>query len=134
MPVVGINFASVEGRKKDSKNAGEININSTPKVSAVKEVTLPGIEQKALAMTFEFVTSYEPDIGGITITGEIFYTGEGNKQLLKKWEKDKKLPEDVSAEILNHLFRRCLIKIANLAEDLQLPPPIQIPRVRPKQQ
>jgi hypothetical protein len=38
----------------------------------------------------------------------------------------------MNVEVLNHLFRQCLLKISNLADDLQLPPPIQLPRVKPK--
>ncbi len=56
---------------------------------------------------------------------------ESNSKVLSSWKKDKKLPENVSVEVLNHLFRRCLLKIAGIAEELQLPPPIQLPMVRP---
>jgi hypothetical protein len=43
------------------------------------------------------------------------------------------LPESVNIEVLNHLFRQCLLKAANMADDLQLPPPLAMPRVAPKQ-
>ncbi len=79
-----------------------------------------------------FTCSYEPKFGKIWLSGVLFSMSKEPKELSKQWKKEKKLPEPVSMEILNHLFRRCLIKTAQISEDLQLPPPIQMPRVVPK--
>jgi len=98
----------------------------------VKEANVPTLKKKALSLDFDFVTKYSPDMGEVKISGDIMYLTDKNAQILKQWKKEKKLPEDVSIEILNHLFRRCLIKITYIAEDLQLPPPIAMPRVKPK--
>jgi predicted transcriptional regulator len=58
---------------------------------------------------------------------------ENNTKILAQWKKDKTLPEDASVEVLNQLFRKCLLKVSNIAEELQLPIPIQIPRVSAKE-
>lgn len=133
MPVVGMNFTRLEAKRgKGSTGGGEIKVNSTPRITEVKEITLSNLDKKALSLNFEFVTEYAPDIGEIRLEGNILFLAEKNSPILEQWKKDKSLPEEVSVAVLNHLFRRCLIKISTMADDLQLPPPIQIPLVRPK--
>ncbi|MFQ5647902.1 MAG: hypothetical protein ACE5FW_01585 [Candidatus Aenigmatarchaeota archaeon] len=132
MPIIGLSFRSIEAKRETKAPKGEIKVNSTPKINSVKEVSIPTMKKKALALTFEFITRYDPAIAEIKIGGDLIYMGENNAGILSQWKKKKSLPEKVSVEVLNHLFRRCLLKISNMADDLQLPPPIQMPRVMPK--
>jgi hypothetical protein len=83
-------------------------------------------------MDFDFTTTYTPRIGEIKIEGELLYLAERNKDVLEEWQRGERLPEDVSLEVFNYLFKRCLLKVANLAEDLQLPAPIPFPKIKPK--
>ncbi|MBM3304293.1 MAG: hypothetical protein FJY76_04280 [Candidatus Aenigmarchaeota archaeon] len=131
MPIVGLSFNSIEARRKQLPR-GEIKVNSSPKVSDIKEVDMPSLGKKALSLTFEFLTEYQPDIGSIRVEGEMVYMADSNAKILAQWKKDRTLPEDASVEILNQLFRKCLLKVSNFAEELQLPIPIQIPRVMAK--
>jgi hypothetical protein len=88
--------------------------------------------KKALSLEFEFTTKYNPDIGEIKMSGEVIYLSDKNAKVIKDWKAKKSLPENMNLEVLNYLFRACLIKISVLADDLQLPPAVQLPRVRPK--
>jgi len=133
MPIIGMKFDSMEAKRENTPQKGEIKVNSTPKITAAKLINLPTINKKALALNFDFVTTYSPDIGEIKISGEVLYVHEDNPKILKQWQAKKSLPEATNIEVLNHLFRQCLLKIANIADDLQLPPPLAIPRVAPKQ-
>ena len=134
MPIIGLSIKSMEAKREKGQPKGEIKVNSTPKISEMKEVDIPSLKKKALSLGFEFVTKYEPPIGEIKLKGELIYLAEKNAPILAQWKKNKSMPEKVSVEVLNHLFRRCLLKMANLADDLQLPPPINIPiaRAQPK--
>ncbi len=131
MPIVGLSFNSIEASRK-SLPKGEIKVNSSPKVNDIKEVDVAGIGKKALSLSFEFLTEYQPDIGSIKVEGEMVYMSDTSAKILAQWKKDKTLPEEASVEVLNQLFRKCLLKVSNIAEDLQLPIPIQIPRVAAK--
>jgi hypothetical protein len=133
MPVIGLSFHSIEAkRNRDTKVQGqEIRVNSTPKVVNVKEVDMPSLGKKALSLDFEFAIEYSPPIGEIKITGDMLYMADTNAKILAEWKKKKSIPEKVSIEVLNQLFRKCLLKTATIAEDLQLPPPLQMPTVRP---
>ena len=129
MPVIGFNFNSIEAKREKSA-AGNIKVNSIPKINSIKEITVPNMKKKVLNMSFDFTTKYDPAIAEIKISGELLYLTDNNTAMLSEWKKKKKLPEKNSIEILNHLFRRCLLKIANIADDLQLPPPLQLPRIK----
>jgi hypothetical protein len=132
MPVIGLKFNSIDAKRDKDKIEGELKINSSPKIVSVKEVELGPLKQKGLSMGFEFVTQYNPNIAMIRMNGDIFYVNEERAKILKEWKKEKKLPDAVGMEVINHLFRSCLLKISGLAEDLQLPPPLNFPVVRPK--
>jgi hypothetical protein len=132
MTVIGVRFRSLEARREKAQASPQIKVNSVPKITGVRETSAPMFKEKALSVDFDFVTEYDPNIGSIRMSGEVIYLAGNSSQIMKKWKSKKELPEDMRVQILNHLFRACLVKIANIADDLQLPPPIGIPRVRPK--
>ncbi|MFH1237800.1 MAG: hypothetical protein V1648_05365 [Candidatus Aenigmatarchaeota archaeon] len=134
MTIVGLSLNSVEARRdREQMSGAEIKVNSVPRINDIREVSVPSLgSKKVLSMDFEFVTTYDPKVGEIKIGGDILYLTDDNKAMLKQWEKEKKIPEKPSLEILNYLFRRCLIKVSVIAEDLQLPPPLPMPTVKPK--
>lgn len=132
MPIIGLSFNAIEARKEGGRIQQEVKVNSTPTITSIKEITVPNLAKKALSIEFEFMTRYEPDFARLTIKGSLMYLAEKNKAVMDEWEKNKRLPEDMSLEILNYLFRRCLLKASLLAEDLQLPPPMPMPRITPK--
>lgn len=132
MPIVGFSIRSIEGRRNKSRISGEIKVNSTPRINDVREVEIPAFKNKVISLSFDFTTIYEPELAKIKIIGNVLLLTNNNKTIINKWKKERALPENISVEVLNHLFRRCLIKIAGIADELQLPPPIQIPRVKAK--
>ena len=134
MAIIGLSFDSLEAKRdKEQRIRAEIKVNSVPRINDMKEVSISTIgNKKVLSLAFEFVTNYDPKVGEIKIGGNLLYLTDDNKKLLKQWGKEKKLPEKPSLEILNYLFRRCLLKVSNIAEDLQLPPPLPMPTIKPK--
>ena len=133
MTIIGLRIRSLEARREKAQPSAQIKVNSVPRITDVTETSMPMMKQKALSVGFEFVTEYDPNIGSIRMSGDIIYLAENSVQILRKWKSKKELPEAMRIEILNHLFRACLVKIANMADDLQLPPPIGIPRVKAKE-
>jgi len=133
MPIVGMKLDSISGSREKSQMSGEVKINTSPRIVSVKEMTVPGVKKKPIAMGFEFVTKYDPSLGEIKIEGEVLYASDSKAKILSQWKKNKRLPKDIDIEILNHLFRHCLLRISNLAEMLQLPPPLRFPVVKPKE-
>lgn len=132
MPIIGLGFSSMEARKEGGRIQQEVKVNSTPTIVNVKEVSVPNLAKKALSIEFEFLTRYDPDFARIAIHGSIMYLADKNRPIIDEWGKNKRLPEKMSLEVLNYLFRRCLLKASLLAEDLQLPAPMPMPRITPK--
>ncbi len=132
MPVIGFSIKKIEAKKDREPGAAQITVNSAPTIVDLKETDIPSLNKKAISLQYEFATKYETDVGSIKVEGDLLYLADDNKVIMDRWNKDKTLPEDVSLEVLNTLFRRCLTKMVVLAEDLQLPPPVQFPIVRLK--
>jgi hypothetical protein len=134
MPIIGLKFDSFEGKREKDATNQSIKINSSPRITDLKEIKVPNLDKKALAFSFEFLTTYEPDIGTIRVTGEVLFLSDAMPKITADWKKKKTLPAEMSADIINYLLRRCLLKVATMAEDLQLPPPLGFPKLKPKEQ
>ncbi len=129
MPILGYNILSVNaGRNSKSPAAGKIDVSSTAKISSVEDRTINFPEKlEALGIGFEFNTEYKPDLANIKLTGEVVFADKDHKGIMKHWNKNKVLPDDVDLEIKNFLFRRCLTLELQLSQELQLPPPLVFP-------
>ena len=136
MTVLGHNITKLNAERK-ALASKKIDINSTPTVTDVKEKSidvsgLTGDKRTVLGINFEFQTDYKPSIGKIAIAGEVIYTGDDNKKIVAEWKKNKKLPAVVDIEIKNFLLRKCLLIGVNVSQEMQLPPPLVIPIIKPK--
>jgi len=133
MAIIGVVFNSMEARINRSKASGKIKISSKPTIKNVekRKISLPHIED-VLVINFEFETKYEPELGSIKFTGEVLYTEENIDEVVKEWEKKQVLKDSIAVPVLNAVFRRCLTKAIEIAEELQLPPPINFPVVKSK--
>jgi len=130
--IVGFGIKSISAERKNIPK-GRIDINSTPRIISISKSKMGLIKkEKPLNIEFEFITRYEPRIGEIRISGNVFYVGKKMKDTLKIWEKEKKLLKEVGIEVKNFLFRKCLTIGINLSESMQLPPPLMFPRAIPK--
>ena len=113
MGVIGFNFRSIEARTADKKIEGNVDVNSTPTIENVtkKDVSVEGLKD-VLSFEFSFKTKYNPDIGEIKISGEVLYQTEDAKKILAMW-KEKKMDSKITADVLNVVFRKCLLNILN---------------------
>jgi hypothetical protein len=132
MPVIGYNISSIQAEKRNVQTK-KIDISSIPRIDSVvkKDLTFPA-KQNALAIGFEFKTTYNPDIGQIKFVGELLYSNKNVEKILDFWNKKNKLPDEVDIEVKNFLFKKCLTLGINISENLQLPPPIMFPALRQK--
>ncbi len=136
MAVLGHSITSLSANR-NSVQGKKIDINSSPKIVGVKEKdmdvsALTGNKNTVLGIDFEFNTDYKPEIGSIKMKGEVIYTGNDNKKVVKEWDKNKKLPQDVDIEVKNFLLRKCLLLGVSISQEMQLPPPLVIPTLRAK--
>ena len=128
--MVGFSFTKISAERKPANNSA-INIESNAGVTNVIE--LPVIEPKKMVLKFEFlfVVKYEPGIGKIELNGEIvhIYDKEYGLKVVDYWEKNKKLPPEITSEVFNNILAKSNVEAVVVSRDLGLPSPIQMPRV-----
>jgi hypothetical protein len=136
MPAIGMNISGIEAKKYEEASVG-VKVNTNTNLKDVREHDLAPLDQKCLSIDFEFVTAYmsqkDKKIAEIIISGDVLFLEEDYKKILAQWKKDKKLPDDISLQVINVVFNKCLKKAILLSDDLQLPSPIPIPVARKKE-
>ena len=136
MAIVGVNFSKISVEKKDMLK-GKINITNNIAIKDVKEKDLaPGKElnQKGLQFFFEFASKYEPKAGEIKISGEVLFVGskKATEDIIKGWKKNKNIPKEAMTAVLNTALTKCNIQALILSQQVNLPPPIPMPKLGAK--
>lgn len=133
MAIVGFNYTKMTAEKKSAVN-GKINISNNVSVKKVESInmSLGSKEQKGLKFTFDFTSKYDPEVGVISLTGEVLAieTEEKSKEILDEWKKDKKISQEVMSVLLNNILQKCNIQALIMSKDINLPPPIPMPKVK----
>lgn len=133
MAIVGFNLDKISVEKLSPiKGKVEVKNNIVIKDIVEQQLTLGDMKKDGLKLNFEFNAVYDPNVGGITINGHILYLTNTKKsrELLKYWEKERKLTEAVAPEIVNTILMKCSVKTLTLAQEVNLPPNISLPSLR----
>lgn len=136
MPIVGFNFTKLVADKFNPiKEATKVNINSKLGIKQVSEEKLPTgkTQSDGLKFDFEFILEYNPKIANITIEGFIYYMDDPKimKEIIKNWKDKKDIPLDIKQLVLNTVILRSSIKALALEQEINIPPHIPFPTVRP---
>lgn len=136
MTIVGFYFDKLVAEKL-SQPKGQIKIKNDIKLKDVEKEEIPLLKtdkSEAIKISFEFSTEYEPKLGTLNITGHLTYLTDQKeaKDILTNWKKDKKMPSNTTIKVLNFIFAKTHIMALKMAEDVGLPPHIQLPALRPK--
>lgn len=133
MTILTINFSKMLIEKTGTP-PGAVRINNNINIADVKEsdISFGKASQKAIIFKFEFTSKYDPEIGNILIEGNTVYMGDDKvmKTVLEGWKKNKEVPQEVMSEVLNNVLSKCNVQAIILSRDIQLPPPIPMPKVR----
>lgn len=123
---LSLRYTGVEA-KKLGESVGELKINNNS--------TITSVEPKGadLAVSFSYVTGYEPKVGEIKVDGVILVrdTEENIKAVLDAWKAsgEKNLPREMAEKVHNLIIFNCVTETVLLAREVQLPTPIPLPRV-----
>jgi len=133
MTIVGFNFNKINVERGEPKQ-GNINIKNNVSIKNIeeKDLNLGKQKQSALRFLFEFTSTYEPKIGNILLGGDVLYLGEEKKtkEILDNWKKNKNIPKDIMTGILNTVLSKCNVQALILSQEVNLPPPIPLPKVQ----
>ena len=135
--IVGFGFTKLSAERKEAAK-GKIDINNNVTIKNVEEadISLGKNSQNVLRFVFEFTSKYEPNVGLILFEGELLYMEEPKKakEILASWKKDKKLPKEIMAGLLNTILTKSNIQALILSQEINLPAPIPLPKVQMTQQ
>ena len=131
--IVGFGFTKLSAQKGESMQ-GKIDINNNVSIKDLKEDNLAfgKDKQNVLKFIFEFTSKYEPNVGTIVFEGELLYMEDPKKakEILTSWKKDKQLPKELMASLLNTILTKCNVQALILSQQVNLPPPIPLPKVQ----
>ena len=131
--IVGFGFTKLSV-EKNSAPKGKVDINNNVTIKDVQEdnFSLGKDKQDVLRFIFEFTSKYEPAIGTILFEGELLYLEDTKKvkEILSSWKKDKKIPKEIMAGLLNTILTKCNVQALILSQEVNLPPPIPMPKVQ----
>src|SRR3989344_7386988 len=132
MAIVGFNFTKISAERKIAPK-GKIGIKNNVSVQEVEktDLFLGSMKQNGLKIIFEYRSIYEPKIGEILLEGEILDLEDEKiiDDILKGWKKNKKLPDGLMTLIVNSILGKCNIQALIMSKELNLPPPIPLPKV-----
>jgi hypothetical protein len=79
---------------------------------------------------------YLPDIATTELVGHIhFMTNKTTRdKILEAWDKESKLDQELSRQLVNYVFTKCGVKALSLSQQVGLPPHINLPKIRIKQE
>ncbi|HJX06037.1 MAG TPA: hypothetical protein VJ461_04950 [Candidatus Nanoarchaeia archaeon] len=131
MTVIGFSFTKMLVEKTNPVK-GKVSINNNVGIKELEETKLNiNTNKKALKLNFEFSSVYEPNIGKILLEGEVIYLidKERAEDVVKNWKKNKKIEQEMMTNVLNQVLTKCNIQALILSKDMNLPPPIPLPKV-----
>lgn len=135
MPVVGLQFEKILIEKHAPvKGKIQVNNNVTLKDVVKTDISIGPSKHVALKFKFEFTAKYEPKIASMTMNGYLtfFEKPDKVKEIADAWKKDKKIPKETMSSVLNTILSRCNVEAMLFAREVNLPPPIPLPKVTVK--
>ncbi len=136
MTVIGMQFEKIVIEKLNPLK-GKVTVNNNVALEKVEKFEVPVGNAKQLTARFHFSFSanYEPKIAVISLKGFLTYFDKKEvlEELEKAWKKDKKIDKNIMESVLNTILGKCNIEALILAREVNLPPPIPLPKVTVKQ-
>jgi len=133
MTIVKINLHKVNAERNLESKGGQIKINNNVSIKNVEEMSFAVEGKKGLKFTFAFNCNYEPDLGKIEVEGQVLFVEAEDKvkEVKENWDKDKKVPMEIMEQVVNAALHKGNIQAIKISEEISLPSPLPLPKVRP---
>lgn len=135
MSVISFNFTKIDVERSTNPK-GKISVKNHVSVTDVKEASLElgKSKESGLRFFFEYNSVYEPKIGYINLKGDLIVMDDEKKvkEALSSWTKDKKIPKEMMAEVVNTILARANIQSIIMSQAINLPSPLPMPKVEVK--
>ena len=104
----------------------------------ITEVPIPSIDDNSvLIKNYNSLISAGTE-GSMVSVARKGYIGKAKekpeqvKAIAADWKKSKKVPKEMMASVLNNLLSKCNVEALILSREINLPPPVQLPKVNVK--
>lgn len=140
MRVIGFTFTKILTERNANLFAKPVINTNIEFLNVEKESVEILKDSEPLKVTFKCNWSYseadkkDKQLGEIAFQGEIILATEPDlaKEIIKDWKK-KKLGTSLQVPMFNLILRKCTPRAASLAEEVNLPSPIPLPKIKPQQ-
>ncbi len=132
MSIVGFNFTKV-AVERTGQVEGEMSIDNNVRLLDVEEIPLGSDDKnKGLRLKFEYTADYKPDMGTMAFHGEVLemLPADEAAEAVDKWKKDGAIHKDLMKRFVNAVFRRCTVLAILQGREVNLPPPVRLPRLK----
>ena len=132
MKIIGFNLTKVLSEKKE-ESPSKVEINQNIDIKNISQESIPITKEPILKLDFTFSINYSGNFAKTEFEGIMLIIPENNelKEVLKSW-KDKKISEEIRIPAFNFIMSKCNVKALSLADDLNLPYHIPMPRIDPQ--
>ncbi len=124
MPIANFELKSIDAERFTEKGAKRKNIRVDHNSSVTR---MKQLDKNNCAIGFRFTANYK-GMGRIEIEGQLIYKGDV-PDLASYWNKENQMPSQVANEVHSTIISNCIPEAVFIARDLQLPPPIPLPKV-----
>ena len=134
MTIVKINIHKVHAERNLSTRGGQVKIHNNVSIKEIEDLSFAVEGKKGLKFTFSFNCGYEPALGRIEVEGQVLYVETDAKvnEIKKMWAKEKRVPGPVMEQIVNAALHKGNIQAIKISEDISLPSPLPLPKVKAK--
>lgn len=135
MAIVGFNFTKMRVERTEAPK-GKLGVKHNVGIKNVEKAdfSLGKSNQGGVRFHFEFNINYEPNVGSMLLEGELvdILPEKEAKKLIERWKKEKIIEPKRMENLLNTIYTKCNVQALILSKDINLPPPIKIPRINVK--
>jgi len=132
MQIVGHKISKISGNWSELEKGFTISINVDVNKVEMRDIFPGGEKKSGIAFDFSFGAEYGKESAALVVEGTILGLGEEKelKKILKDWKANKLSPE-TDALVKNRVLTIGYSKGIPLAESLNLPLPLRLPRFAP---
>jgi len=129
--IIGEQIFKIEAINKGITRQMTIANNVQIKSVVRKEFNVGGDKKPGLSFDFAFSAAYGDTESKIEVEGSIFFTDDKKRldEIEKEWQDKKKIEDErLILPVLNRALEIGYVQAISLADQLRLPPPIQMPK------
>ena len=124
IPIKGFDLASIEARKfvKPGEKIANVRIDHNNTVTMIAKTA-----DVEVTVDFRFSVSYV-GVAVMHMEGKLVYVCKAD-QIVKLWGETHNMPNEMASEVHTFVLSACIPNAVLIARDLNIPPPIPLPKV-----